>query len=132
MHNPGTVETFAQLSLNFIDSVHNLTNVLQNLTDGSRDQTPSLRCRDSVPYCFTKRTLRTRSKRQPRSPERARFTRTRAPRVSWWTVYNSNTTRITCSMAGVQHCGHCRVQCGLRIAGAPDVRGLQAGHLIGC
>ena len=39
MHNLGTVETFAQLSLIFIDSVHTFTNVLPNLTDGYRDQT---------------------------------------------------------------------------------------------
>ena len=102
MHNPGTVETFAQLSLNFIDSVHTFTNVLLNLTDGCRDQTPSLRCRDSGPYCFPKRTLRTRSKRQPRSPDLARFARTRAPRASWWTVCYCNTTRITCSTAALE------------------------------
>ena len=53
---------------------------------------PSLRCRDSGPYFFPKRTLRTRSNRQPMSPMPARFARTRAPRVSWWTVYYCNTT----------------------------------------
>jgi hypothetical protein len=57
----------------------------------------SPRCRDSGPHFSPKRTLRARSHRQPPSPTPARFARTRAPHVSWWTVYYCNTTPKTCS-----------------------------------
>ena len=48
-------------------------------------------------YFLPKRTLRTRSNRQPPSPKPARFAHTRAPRVSWWTVHYYNIIPITCS-----------------------------------
>jgi hypothetical protein len=63
----------------------------------NQSRVPSLRCRDSGPYFFPKCTLGTRSNRQPPIRKHARFARTCAPRVSWWTVYYCNTTVITCS-----------------------------------
>ena len=56
--------------------------IRQNYRSQNQSRVPTLRCRDSRPYVFPKRTPRTRSKRQPRSPEHARFARTRSPRVS--------------------------------------------------
>ena len=62
--------------------------IRQKYRSQNQSRVPSPRCRDSGPYFFPKRTLRrARSNRQRICPKPARFARTRAPRVSWWTVY---------------------------------------------
>jgi hypothetical protein len=71
--------------------------IRQKYRSQNQRRVPSPRCRDSGPHFSPKRTLRTRSHRQPPSPMPARFARTRAPRVSWWMVYYCNTIPITCS-----------------------------------
>jgi len=73
--------------------------IRQKYRSQNQSRVPSPRCRDSGPHFSPKRTLRARSHRQPPIPMPARFARTRAPRVSWWTVYYCNTTPITCSTA---------------------------------
>jgi hypothetical protein len=51
--------------------------IRQKYRSQNQSRVPSLRCRDSGPYYFPKRTLRTRCNRQPLCPKPARSARAR-------------------------------------------------------